>query len=100
MLQGEHSAILSTCTKLTSVFKTFVLSIFEWPLKTVFTVLFISTTFKLTLAFIIGLMRRNFKLWDRNHSATGLDCHDMLHCAMMVILTIRSEQIGSTVAQW
>ena len=32
MLQGEHSAILLTCIKI------FVLSIFEWPLKTGFTV--------------------------------------------------------------
>ena len=31
MLQGEHSAILSTCVKLLFVFKIFVLSIFEWP---------------------------------------------------------------------
>ena len=30
----EHSEILSTCTKLPHVFKTFVLLIFEWPLKT------------------------------------------------------------------
>ena len=37
MLQGEHSAILSTFIKLRFVFKTFVLSIFEWPLKTGFT---------------------------------------------------------------
>ena len=34
----EHSAILSTFIKLSFVFKTFVLSIFEWPLKTGFTV--------------------------------------------------------------
>ena len=34
----EHSAILSTCIKLPSVFKTFVLYIFKWPLKTGFTV--------------------------------------------------------------
>ena len=34
----EHSAILLTCIKLPSVFKTLVLSIFEWPLKTGFTV--------------------------------------------------------------
>ena len=39
MLQGEHSAILLTFNKLPFVFKTFVLSIFEWPLKTDFTVL-------------------------------------------------------------
>ena len=38
MLQGEHSAILSTCIKLPHGFKTFVSSIFEWPLKTGFTV--------------------------------------------------------------
>ena len=38
MLQGEHSAILSTFIKLPYVFHTFVLSIFKWPLKTGFTV--------------------------------------------------------------
>ena len=34
MLQREHSAILSTFIKLPFVIKVFVLSIFEWPLKT------------------------------------------------------------------
>ena len=38
MLQGEHSAILSTFVKLQFVIKIFVLSIFDWPLKTGFTV--------------------------------------------------------------
>ena len=38
MLQWEHSAILSTFIKLPFVFKTFVLSIFEWQLKTGFIV--------------------------------------------------------------
>ena len=38
MLQGEHSAILSTFIKLPFVIKTFVLSIFEWPFYTGFTV--------------------------------------------------------------
>ena len=38
MLQGEHSAILLTFIKLQFVIKIFVLSIFEWPLKTGFTV--------------------------------------------------------------
>ena len=38
MLQREHSAILSTFIKLSFVIKIFVLSIFEWPLKTGFTV--------------------------------------------------------------
>ena len=35
MIQGEHSAVLSTFIKLPFVF---VLSILEWPLKTGFTV--------------------------------------------------------------
>ena len=35
----EHSAILSTSIKLPSIFKTFILSIFEWPLKTGLTLL-------------------------------------------------------------
>ena len=39
MLQGEHSAIRSTFIKLPFVIKIFVMSIFEWPLKTGFTVL-------------------------------------------------------------
>ena len=38
MLQGEHTVILSTFIKLPFVIKIFVLSIFEWPLKTGFTV--------------------------------------------------------------
>ena len=38
MLQGEHSAILSTFIKLPFVIKIFVLSIYEWPLKTGFIV--------------------------------------------------------------
>ena len=35
---GEHSAIILTCLKLPFVIKIFVLSIFEWPLKTGLTV--------------------------------------------------------------
>ena len=38
MLQGEHSAILSTFIKLPFVIKIFVLSIFEWPFYTSLTV--------------------------------------------------------------
>ena len=38
MLQGEHSAVRSTFIELPFAIKTFVLSIFEWPLKTGFTV--------------------------------------------------------------
>ena len=39
MLHGEHSAILWTFIKLPIVIKIFVLSIFEWPFYTEFTVL-------------------------------------------------------------
>ena len=38
MLQEEHSAILLTFIKLPFVIIIFVLSIFEWPFKTGFTV--------------------------------------------------------------
>ena len=39
MLQGEYSAILSTFIKLPFLIKIFVLSIFEWPFYTGFTVI-------------------------------------------------------------
>ena len=45
MLQGEHSAILSTFIRLPVVIKIFVLSIFEWPFYTGFTVYVTRTTF-------------------------------------------------------
>ena len=47
----EHSAILSTFIKLPFVFKTIVLSIFEWPLKTGFTVVGFSVHGKVKLYF-------------------------------------------------
>ena len=39
MLQGEHSAILSTFIKLPFVLYIFFLPIFEWPPKTGFTII-------------------------------------------------------------
>ena len=36
LISVEHSAVLLTCIKLPYGFKTFVMSIFEWPLKTDF----------------------------------------------------------------
>ena len=38
MLQGGHSAILSTFIKLIFIINIFALSIYEWPLKIGFTV--------------------------------------------------------------
>ena len=43
MLRREHSAILSTCIKVTFVFKIFDLSNFECPLKKGFTVYAMNT---------------------------------------------------------
>ena len=37
----EHSAVLLTCIKIPNGFQTFVLSIFEWLLKTGFTVFYL-----------------------------------------------------------
>ena len=48
MLQGEHSAILSIFIKLPFVIKIFVLSFFEWPFKTGFTVADIQIISQLT----------------------------------------------------
>ena len=41
MLQRERSAMLLTCIKLPVAIKTFVLSIFEWPLKTGFYIAYV-----------------------------------------------------------
>ena len=49
MLQGKHSAILSNFIKLPFVIKSFVLSMFDWPLKTGFIVM------TLEMLFIEGL---------------------------------------------
>ena len=51
-----HSAILSTFIKLTFVFKTFVLSIYNWPLKTGFTV---NKSKKLAEVRILGCLYEN-----------------------------------------
>ena len=61
MLQGEHSAILSTCIELPHGFKTFILSIFEWPFKTGFTVFKINTLISsITYLHIL----KNYQVWD------------------------------------
>ena len=72
MLQGEHSAILSTFIKLLFVFNTFVLSIFEWPFKTGFTVLcffpFQVDIFSFGM-FMFELLTCRFPLADINNPA-------------------------------
>ena len=51
MLQGEHSAILSTFIKLLFVINIFILSIFEWPFYTGFTVFSVAEQAGLNLTF-------------------------------------------------
>ena len=60
MLQREQSAIHLTFIKLPFVIKTFVLTVFEWPLKTGFTVtLFI---YNITLFFFCRVQQSNAKV--------------------------------------
>ena len=56
----EHSAILLTFIKLPFVFETFVLSIFEWLLKTGFTV---SVTSKLKMDMTLLMDNNGLKLF-------------------------------------
>ena len=51
MLQGEHSAMLLTFIQLPFVIKIFVLSIFEWPLKT-----FLSDRLRQILLYSLSLL--------------------------------------------
>ena len=57
----EHSAILSTCIKLPFVIKIFVLSIFEWPSYTGFTVL--------------AIVGKEFNMHEQPSSKTEHICH-------------------------
>ena len=52
MLQGEYSARLWTFIKLQFVIKIFVLSIFEWPIYTGFTVFLKKVLFTYSLAMV------------------------------------------------
>ena len=59
----EHSAILLTFIKLPFVLKTFILSIFEWPLKTGFTV------------DLLGIIYKSLDLSE----LTGISCFSNYH---------------------
>ena len=66
--QGKHSAILSTFIKLPFVIKIFVLSIFEWPFYTGFTV----------IALLIRFKHENFnmtinRVWHKFYAIIGLN---------------------------
>ena len=59
MLPLEHSAILLTFIKLPFVIKTFALSVFEWPLKTRFTVVCV---YKLQMW--TAMFQMTFHMWN------------------------------------
>ena len=59
MFQGEHSAIFSTVIKLPFVIKILVLSIFEWPFYTGFTVPVGSGTKDVIVTVVVNLNMRN-----------------------------------------
>ena len=61
MLQREHSAIPSTFIKLPVVIKTFVLPIFEWPLKTGFTVIDNYFFYFSTKTYVVGTQNKHLK---------------------------------------
>ena len=68
MLQGEHSAILLTFIKLPFSIKSFVLSIFKWPLKTGFTVQVDMKTNKChTFSILLKVVKFVFELCIRKH---------------------------------
>ena len=74
---SEHSAILLNCIKLPFVTKTFVLSIFKWPLKTGFTVLLFLKIFNISTsiaAFCPHERMRNVE------SQLGLHCLPVYLC--------------------
>ena len=71
MLQGEHSAIFLTVIKPLFVIKIFVLSIFEWPLKTGFTVF----SFRLFSLKLFELVQNLPKLIVPNQRAHNPNLH-------------------------
>ena len=62
MLQGEHSAILSTFIKLPFVIKIFVLSIFECPLYRGFTVYCVGRAFQIKYTKVYDHVKYNIGL--------------------------------------
>ena len=74
MLQREHSAILSTFIKLPFVIKIFVLSIFEWPFYTDFTVVLKISPIFVQTKHDMGLVVRKpvFRVLRPGYSQTSL----------------------------
>ena len=81
MLQGEYSAILSIFIKLPFVIKIFVLSIFEWPFYTGFTI------FIFDMVDIDGCQARlGEKVSVRNGMLLALRLYDWLICQTSLLI--------------
>ena len=83
MLQGEHSALLSTFIKLPFVMKIFDLSIFEWPFYTDLTVIIVlvdqqDSHMKIT-ALITGAQWLSGRVLDSRPRGHGFEPH-WRHC--------------------
>ena len=61
MLPLQHSAILLTFIKLSFVIKIFVLSIFEWPLYTGFTLY--ENQLRVLIIYLFNLKRKHFDFY-------------------------------------
>ena len=85
MLKGEHSTILSTFIKLPFVIGIFVLSIFDWPFYTGFTVQHLIVWFKATL-FI-------FKFQDPNNGEDVLKFQTLAACQKAQTLIIKTAAV-------
>ena len=101
MLQGEHSAILSTFIKLPFVIKIFVLSIFEWPFYTglLFIVVLLtqtSDTCKVKEKTLVNFKYRSYPLSCHYFVCPKSICFlRLLHtfkCTLDKILSYRSNQ--------
>ena len=91
MLQGEHSAILSTFIKLPFVIKLFVLSIFEWLLKT--GLLHIKVVNKVLLLYRDGVI----KLWA---PVDTTDSKGREEAPMTCVFTMKAHQKAVTCGCW
>ena len=74
----EHSAILWTCIKLPPVFKTFILSIFEWLLKTGLTVCTCMRNWKdFMLSWVEYVKKEVLKTWGLPYMYIGFSTEMM-----------------------
>ena len=89
MLQGEHSAILSTFIKLPIVIKIFVLSIFEWPFWRFTQVILYSWYVTLISSIIPGVKSFSLIILARRSSSRNKSSTISLLCLCMADFSLR-----------